>query len=173
MRRKRYDPEDAAFNPPDQTNNTSENPKVPRNIMYGNPTDLTTIAERNVALITQPKKRLEAWMYLNPTSFEIKVWNFIGATANPWFFHRQIALGGYILDFFSETNGLCLEADGPDHLKQLESDKKRDDVLYELGVRTIRLTPKDFVTRSKVEIFDLIDSYVKMSPLPKKYMVIE
>jgi len=89
----------------------------------------------------------------NMSGFETKVWKFLGKDENPWGFLRQYPVEGLFLDFYSQHFNVDLEADGPHHLNRRASDRRRDRTLMKKGVRTIRLTPADFVKSSKEELF--------------------
>lgn len=87
----------------------------------------------------------------NMSGFEKMVWNFLGKDENPWGFLRQWPVEGFFLDFFTDRYNVALEADGPHHRDA--DDKVRDRVLSKKGITTIRLTPADFVRKSKGELF--------------------
>jgi very-short-patch-repair endonuclease len=57
-------------------------------------------------------------------------------------FHRQRALGRYILEFYAPSVGIVIEADGGIHQKadQAAYDRERDLFLTSRGLRVIRFT---------------------------------
>ena len=50
---------------------------------------------------------------------------------------RQYPVDKYVLDFYIHEARLCIEIDGPEHDK--EHDEKRDGILGDMGIRTIRI----------------------------------
>jgi very-short-patch-repair endonuclease len=102
------------------------------------------------------------WVWLrNLTGFEKKVWAFLGKELNPWRFLPQVPLHGFVLDFYSPEGHVCLEADGPDHAYRIQAlkDLKRDEVLLAHGIRTIRITLKEFHTTKPVQLYDKIEAF--------------
>jgi len=57
--------------------------------------------------------------------------------------HAQKVVLGYIADFWCPLAGLVIEVDGPCHLKRKAYDKKRDRVLAEKGIVTMRFTAQE------------------------------
>src|SRR4051812_31732026 len=51
----------------------------------------------------------------------------------------------YIPDFYCHQAKLVIEADGPIHLLKKEYDQNRDEVLAQLGLRTLRFTNDDIL----------------------------
>lgn len=97
----------------------------------------------------------------NMSPFEKKIWRLVGAEGNPWGLLRQIPMRGYFLDFYSPQHMACIEADGPDHLKTADLDARRDAALQKQDVRTLRITPADFVRRRPLEILEMIGSFIE------------
>ena len=100
------------------------------------------------------------WLRVNMTGLERKVWKFLGAEENQWGFVRQWPLRGYYLDFFSHKHNVGLEADGPDHVRQLAADRQRDAHLLKSGVRVYHVTPADFVKFGNTKMLGYIQDFV-------------
>jgi very-short-patch-repair endonuclease len=65
-------------------------------------------------------------------------------------FYKQKLAMGYILDFFCPRAALCVEVDGPQHLKQKSYDANRDVVLMKKGILTMRFTAQTVVNNPAV-----------------------
>ena len=104
------DGEAEAFQPP--------KPSTPKNpVARAQEAVLETIAN-------DPQRRFAFWSVLNPTSFERKVWTFLGGEENPWRFNPQEIVGPYTCDFLSRKFMVCIEADGPEHINSVEEDQR-------------------------------------------------
>ena len=55
-------------------------------------------------------------------------------------FYRQKVLYGFIADFYCASKELVIEIDGPSHIDKAWRDKRRDDILAEHGIRTLRFS---------------------------------
>lgn len=117
-------------------------------------------AEAREATLETSSGRFSIWSLISQTGFEKRVWRFLGNSENPWEFKQQVPMFGYILDFYSFKYMLCIEADGPNHRNQQAEDLKRDKVLYEKGIKTLRLTPMDFARNSKQKLVDVIEEFI-------------
>jgi very-short-patch-repair endonuclease len=64
-------------------------------------------------------------------------------------FYRQKPIGDYIVDFFCPKIRLVIEVDGGQHFsdEMREYDRIRDDYLHSLGLRVLRFTNTDVLTR--------------------------
>jgi very-short-patch-repair endonuclease len=60
-------------------------------------------------------------------------------------FRRQHPAGPYVLDFYCEEAGLCVEVDGAGHEfgDNPAADEYRDRWLTETGIRTMRISARD------------------------------
>jgi len=103
-------------------------------------------------------------MRANMSSFQKKVWKFLGEGKNPWGFSPEVQSGDYLLDFFSEKHKVCIEADGPHHSlpSRKEPDLTREKKLLSKGIRTLHLTPAMFVRFSTKEILDYIRDFIEL-----------
>ena len=99
------------------------------------------------------------------TKSEILLW---GALRNRKFdglkFRRQHPVGRFVLDFYCPGHKLAVEVDGGVHLEQeqQQSDKVRDELLLELGIRTLRVTSDDVETRMEL-VLSAIENAVSES----------
>jgi very-short-patch-repair endonuclease len=102
---------------------------------------------------------------------ELKLWKILGKEDGPWGFIPQFTMSGYLLDFFSPTCNICLEADGPEHTHRKAHDAQRDKVLAEQGVRTLRISAGDLNIYTPHAIISLIESFIAQvqvqSPAPQ------
>ncbi len=63
----------------------------------------------------------------------------------PVTFNRQKVIGNYIADFYCASSKLIIELDGSQHYEEsgVESDKKRDEYLENLGLLVLRYSNED------------------------------
>jgi very-short-patch-repair endonuclease len=78
-------------------------------------------------------------MRLAPTASEGRLWEAIRAGKLGARFVRQVALGGYIVDFLAPRGRLVLKIDGGYHGVRQRADARRDRVLERLGYRVLRI----------------------------------
>lgn len=76
------------------------------------------------------------------TESENRLWSYLKNGALRVEFVRQYEIGKYLVDFYCEELKLIIEIDGGEHYSQkgLEHDKKRDEFMEGLGIKTIRFT---------------------------------
>jgi very-short-patch-repair endonuclease len=116
-----------------------------------------------IDLVPDENIRKSGVMANSMTYLEKRVWSFIGKKNNPWQFVPQFPIGPYILDFFSPMHKAALEADGPEHLKTIKADQKRDEYLEKLGIKTMRLTPSDFARYKSSFIIEYIEGFLNVA----------
>ena len=75
-------------------------------------------------------------------------------------FRRQQVIDGFIIDFYCDSLGLCIEIDGGvhDEGEQEIYDKNRDEVLSLRGLKVIRFSNEDVL--EKVEVRERLRSLV-------------
>ena len=95
---------------------------------------------------TEPEKRL--WRHLSNGQLGYK-------------FRRQAVIGRYIVDFLCPAKALVVEIDGDTH--EVETDRRRDSFLEQLGYRTIRFTNADVMTNIE-GVLDVITRTVASFP---------
>lgn len=95
-----------------------------------------------------PRTRLDkfaAQMRRSPTPIERKLWRFIrDGRVHGIEFEMQVPLHGFILDFYAPSLKLCVEADGKEW-HDAERDSRRDRILKNYGIATIRFTGSDIM----------------------------
>jgi very-short-patch-repair endonuclease len=69
-------------------------------------------------------------------------------------FRRQQIIDGFIVDFYCDSLGLCVEIDGSIHdtEEQFEYDKNRDEVLALRGLKVLRLTNDELFNEPDVVV---------------------
>ena len=77
-------------------------------------------------------------------------------------FRRQQIIDGFIIDFYCDSLGLCIEIDGGIHEAegQTRYDKERDEVLKLRGLRVIRLSNDDVIDGAD-RIRDLFTKFIE------------
>lgn len=80
----------------------------------------------------------------NTTDAESKLWSLLRAhRAAGVHFHRQHAIGNYIVDFCAARKKLIIEVDGGHHRDQLDYDQERTTFLESKGYRVLRFWNHD------------------------------
>jgi len=76
-------------------------------------------------------------------------------------FRRQQIIDGFIVDFYCDKIGLCVEIDGSVHetKEQRKYDKLRDEAIALRGLKILRINNND-VLYNKDKIFKLIIEYI-------------
>jgi very-short-patch-repair endonuclease len=75
--------------------------------------------------------------------------------AQGFHFRRQHPLLGYYLDFVCLSRGLVVEVDGGSHEGRSDWDRRRDDALLQVGLKTLRI-PAVEVRDHLPEVLDFI-----------------
>jgi very-short-patch-repair endonuclease len=102
------------------------------------------------------------------TDAEERLWRLLrGRQLGGFKFRRQHPLGPYVADFFCFEAGLVIELDGGGHAEeeQRTHDLVRDDALRSQGLRVVRVTNKDVLTRTEVVLQAIWDA-LPHSPSP-------
>lgn len=77
----------------------------------------------------------------NMTKYEWILWNIILKQNKTWYrFLRQKIIDNYILDFYCGKLKLAIEIDWDSHNYSIDYDKKRNNNLKKLWIKTIRYT---------------------------------
>ena len=81
------------------------------------------------------------------TPAEKILWNELRGNKLGVHFRRQQVIAGFIVDFYSHKAELIIELDGGVHqeAEQKQNDAKRDKVLDEMGLQTIRFKNDDVI----------------------------
>lgn len=61
-------------------------------------------------------------------------------------FRRQQIVFGFIVDFYCHAKRLVIEVDGEVHKTQIESDRERESVFNQNGLRVVRFTNQEVET---------------------------
>ena len=73
-------------------------------------------------------------------------------------FRRQHPLAGYILDFYCADAGLAVELDGGQHAEQATYDERRNAVLQQHGIRTLRFWNNDVLANTEAVLTAIADA---------------
>lgn len=81
----------------------------------------------------------------NMTRAEMSVWEWLQGFGLD--FTPQVVVGGWIVDFYSESLNLIIEVDGSAHdvPHRIEQDAQREQSLIEKGYRIARITNRDVI----------------------------
>ena len=94
----------------------------------------------------------------NLTDAERLLWSKIrGKKVKGCQFYRQKPLGNYIVDFYCPRACLVIEVDGSQHYQEegKEKDRGRDDYLRSVGLRVLRYSDRDVLTRLDTVLEDI------------------
>ena len=93
------------------------------------------------------------------TETEEKLWEYLKTNPLGIKFRRQHPIGRYVLDFYCHKLRFSIEIDGGYHLNkvQQEKDKERTDYLSSIGIKEIRFSNKDVMSKFQM-IKEKIDS---------------
>jgi len=79
------------------------------------------------------------------TPAEKILWEELRANKLGVHFRRQQVIAGFIVDFYCHKSALVVEVDGDVHDLQQDEDARREKVLRELGLRTVRFRNDEVV----------------------------
>lgn len=94
----------------------------------------------------------------NFTDAERKLWTKLrNKQLNGFKFYRQYGIGYYILDFYCHKAKLAVEADGGQHLQDLQIiyDKCRTEFLNKNGIKVLRFSDIDILKNLDGVIFEI------------------
>ena len=94
----------------------------------------------------------------NPTEAEKLFWKRL--KKYKYTFLRQKPIYRFIVDFYCSKLLLAIEIDGGYHNKQYGYDKGREDLLYKIGIKTIRFENND-VIKNTDKVFETLDEIIK------------
>ncbi len=115
-------------------------------------------------------KQLSRQLRKNMTDAEKHLWAKIRMKQLKGYqFYRQKPIGDYIVDFFCPKEKLVVEIDGSQHLsdEMAEYDRIRDEYLSSLGLRILRFTNTDIMTRID-GVIKSIEEKIPLSPPLRK-----
>ena len=95
--------------------------------------------------LTGPKHTIDRAQYLRKqmTKPERLLWRALRRQRTGLRFRRQHPAGPYVLDFYCDAVGLCVEVDGESHELTVPRDRIRDNWLEDKGIRTLRISAQD------------------------------
>ena len=108
-------------------------------------------------------------MRLYPTTAERVLWEHLRLRPMGIKFRRQEPILGWIIDFYSTKRRLAIEIDGGYHRnpEQQHADERRDCVLREHGIRTIRFTNEQ-VSSDPLRVLAAILQYPEETPAGRR-----
>ena len=90
---------------------------------------------------------------------EVVLWNGLRKNGVGAKFRRQESIEQFVVDFYCPELGLAVEVDGIHHEHQIEHDSRRDSILENIGVRTLRFKDSDVISNSE-KVLDEIKKIV-------------
>jgi len=98
---------------------------------------------------------------------ERELWKYLRAHRMAGFkFRRQMVIEPYIVDFVCIEARLIVEADGGQHLEQLEADRTRTEFLESLGYKILRFWNHDILSDAHA-VLEKIRTYLNDVPSPQ------
>jgi very-short-patch-repair endonuclease len=88
----------------------------------------------------------------NMSVSEKVLWGYLRGDKLGATFRRQVAVLGYILDFYCPAAWLCVEVDGEQHEAAKSYDAQRDCDLEAIGITTIRIPSFDIFHNDKAQL---------------------
>jgi len=86
----------------------------------------------------------------NASRGEVVLWNGLRKNGVGAKFRRQESIQQFVVDFYCPELGLAVEVDGVHHEHQIEHDSRRDVLLENIGVRTLRFKDSDVISNSEL-----------------------
>lgn len=86
------------------------------------------------------KKKFARVLRSGATHAERVLWDYLRDENLGVKFRRQSIIRGYIADFYSPKVHIVVEVDGPIHNGRGQYDEKRDAVMKEIGIETLRFS---------------------------------
>jgi len=117
-----------------------------------------SIYYRRVTTYSQQAKQTSAQkMSYSMTSAERVLWSRLRANRlQNLHFRRQVAMHGFIADFYCHRARLIVEVDGPIHDKQEEYDDERDQILASNGITILRLTNDEVLSNLRTSMLKIL-----------------
>lgn len=114
-------------------------------------------------------KRFARDLRSRSTDAETRLWSLLrDRRLVRWKFRRQVAIGGYIVDFYCVKARLVIELDGGQHGTPEGEvyDKERTRKLEAIGLRVIRFWDNDVLARTDVVMREIYSVIGEPSPRP-------
>jgi len=99
------------------------------------------------------KKEFAKKLRMDQSPPEKILWEYLRARKLGYKFKRQSILLGYIADFWCPEKQIVIEVDGKHHQYRQEEDRKRDEILNNYDIKTIRF--------SAIRVFDDIERVIE------------
>lgn len=100
---------------------------------------------------------------------EVVLWNGLRKSGVGAKFRRQESIRQYVVDFYCPELGLAVEVDGIHHEHTRERDSKRDSILKEIGVRTLRYSDSDVISNSELVLNSIRNIVTEMRENGESY----
>ncbi len=98
--------------------------------------------------VTGGKRTASRQLRQSQTEAEAVLWSRLRNSALGVKFRRQQVMQGFIVDFYCDSAGLIVEADGGVHLENPENDRERNAILTAKGFRILRFTNAEILTET-------------------------
>jgi very-short-patch-repair endonuclease len=95
--------------------------------------------------VTEGKRTASRQLRQSMTEAEVWLWNSLRNSALGVKFRRQQVIQGFIGDFYCDSAGLIVEADGSVHLENPENDQERDAILTAHGLCILHFTNEEIL----------------------------
>ena len=89
-------------------------------------------------------------------------WHMIRKRKIGFLFRTQHPIGDYVMDFYCPEARLCIEIDGEQHRLRLVQDARRDEVLLDEGILTLRIPSLDLFEPSSVKFGGWLNEIVRL-----------
>ncbi|GBE17224.1 hypothetical protein BMS3Abin15_01061 [bacterium BMS3Abin15] len=106
------------------------------------------------------KERIRKKLRNSPTPHEIILWSRLRRSQLGYKFRRQQSIGEYIVDFYCSSKQLVVEVEGWQHKENIKYDKKRNNYLKNLGIKTLRFWNNEINNNLENVVFK-IEEYLK------------
>ncbi len=93
---------------------------------------------------------------------EVVLWSGLRKNGVGAKFRRQESIEQFVVDFYCPELGLAVEVDGIHHEHQIERDSRRDSILGNIGVRTLRFKDSDVISNSEKVLDEIKNVVTKM-----------
>ena len=104
---------------------------------------------------------------MSPT--EVRLWRVLKLRPEGLQFRRQHPVRPFIVDFYCKSAGLAIEIDGLAHdfERRAFADERRDLLLRDQGVETLRISAEDVRTNLEGVVIHIIGRCLERTPPPR------
>ena len=97
---------------------------------------------------------------------KVKLWRFLsGPEVRSGLFNRNISLGSFVVDFFSDELQLIIEIDGGHQVSQLNYFIQKNRFFALMNYHVLRFRDFDVLYRFDDFCFDILDQVERLTPL--------